>query len=335
MTLRLLTIVFLLSVFGTAPALAQDSLYERGVAARLADDPELAASLLENWLAQHPGDVDALVQYGYALLALGRLDEARSAFESVLETAPDYTDAAQGLSLVVARRNSSDGAARGFVLVQGGLSDPQGQDNWHELGIVASLPIDRETTADVAGTWFERFGAEDAEVGVLVTHRATQDLWLRLGGSVTPSADFRPETGITAGFDARIAESTVARLDGSWQRFPLQEVWMISPGFTQYFGGGRFAASLTGRIVSAEGEDAQIGGTLRADYLPRERTRLFVGVAAGPETDLGVVRDTTSAFLGGEIPLTEDLSLLGSVAQEWRENGGNRSEARIGIKLAL
>ena len=69
------------------PAFAQDSVYDRAVAARLAGDPALAVSLLEPWLAAHPGDADALVQYGYALLALGEYDRAEQAFADTLSLA--------------------------------------------------------------------------------------------------------------------------------------------------------------------------------------------------------------------------------------------------------
>ncbi len=317
-------------------ASAQDSLYDRAVTARLADDPALAASLLEDWLAEKPEDVDALVQYGFALLALGKLEDAEFAFQKVLRLAPEYADASQGLALVAERRETERAAGRGFLLVEGALSDPgDGQDDWQELGMLASLPVGARTTLDLGGTWYRRFGTEDVELGVLATHRATENLWLKAGASVTPNADFRPTTGISAGFDVRIASDTVASLDGSWQSYPVQEVWTVRPGITQYFGGGRFTASLHGRIVAADGEDVQIGGTLRADYMPIPRTRLFIGAATGPDTDLGVVRDTTSIFAGGELPLTQDTSLTGSIAQEWREDGFDRTEGRVGIKLSL
>ena len=65
-----------------SPAMSQVSDYDRAVAARLADDPALAVSLLEPWLAERPDDADARLQYGYALLALGRFDEAEAAFQA-------------------------------------------------------------------------------------------------------------------------------------------------------------------------------------------------------------------------------------------------------------
>ncbi|MWV27015.1 YaiO family outer membrane beta-barrel protein [Aurantiacibacter rhizosphaerae] len=334
--MRTLLAGMLLASLANASAFAQDTLYDRAITARQADDPALAASLLENWLAENPYDVDALVQYGYALLALGKIEEAESAFQKVLRQAPEYADAAQGLGLVAARRETEQAARRGFLLVEGALSNTGGgQDDWQELGMLASIPVGAHTTLDLSGTWYRRFGTENVELGILGTHRATENLWLRAGASITPNADFRPATGISAGLDFRVASGTVASFDSSWQSYSVQDVWTARPGITQYFGGGRFAASLHGRVVAADGADAQIGGALRADYIPTESTRLFIGATTGPDTDLGVVRDTTSIFAGGELLLTQNISLTGSVAQEWRENGFDRTEGRIGVKISL
>lgn len=316
--------------------MSQVSDYDRAVAARLADDPALAVSLLEPWLAERPDDADARLQYGYALLALGRFDEAEAAFQAVLAIAPDYADAQTGLTLVRQRRASPKETRQPYVIADGSLSDLEGgQSDWHEGGITLALPVGSSDTMELRGNWFERFDLKDTELSVSYTHRATDDLWLRLAGSATPDADFRPEVGIIAGFDYRLGRNAVATLDAGWQRFPLQEVLSLRGGLTRYFGGGRFALSAFARAVLADGGDPLLGGSLRADYLPRERARLFVGVASGPETDLGEVRDTTSLFGGGEIPLTDDISLLGSLAREWRETGADRTEGRLGVKLVL
>ncbi|WP_052761877.1 YaiO family outer membrane beta-barrel protein [Aurantiacibacter luteus] len=332
MRAALLLAATMLSV--ASPALAQVSDYDRAVELRRSD-PAGAATLLERWLAEHPDDVDARVQLGYALLSLDRLDEAERQFAAVLDAAPDYTDARDGLALVAARRGATGEVRRGFALVEGALSDLEnGQGDWHEFGGALSVPLGASDTLDARAHWFDRFGLEDVELGGQYTRRAGEDLWLRIGASATPSADFRPEIAVTAGFDARLAPSTVASLDASWQRFPLQDVVSLRPGVTQYLAGGRYVLALAGRAVFVEG-DTLVGGSLRADWLPAPRTRAFVGLASGPETDLGVVSDTTSLYGGGEIPLSGDVSLLGSLAREWRSLGADRTEFRLGLKLAL
>lgn len=321
----------------TSPLAAQQSDYDRAVAARLADDPALAAALLEQRLATNPEDIDARLQYGYALLALGRLDDAERAFRAVLAAAPDYGDARDGLALVEQRRAAPARQPRQtIVILDAALSNLDApQSDWHEVGLAVGLPVGIGDTLDLKGTWYERFDLEDVEIGALYTHRAGEDIWLRVGASGTPSADFRPEIAATAGLDYRAASSTVVSLDIGWQDFPTEEVWSIRPGVTQYLAGGRFALSASARGVLAGDDDLLIGGSLRGDFLPRDRTRLFIGAATGPETDLGEVRDTTSLFGGGEVPLSDRLSLLGSVSHEWREVGSDRTEGRIGIKLGL
>ncbi|MGN6500463.1 MAG: tetratricopeptide repeat protein, partial [Tsuneonella sp.] len=81
-----------------APALAQQQNgYEAGVAARQAGHAAEAKTLLQAWLAAHPGDLDARLQLAYAELDLGHLDAAEAGFRAVLAGAPAYTDAQQGL----------------------------------------------------------------------------------------------------------------------------------------------------------------------------------------------------------------------------------------------
>ena len=318
------------------PVWAQDDPgeYERAVAARQAGQPAEAVRLLETWLAANPADVDARLQYGYALLALGRLDDADEAFRAVLASAPDYADARDGLSLVQARRAASGRQA--YLLIDGAISDLSGDArNWREFGIAGTVPVGTAGTGEIRGTAYERFGRSDTEFSAGYTHRSAEDLWLRFGVSATPSADFRPRVGASLGLDYRVAPQTVMGADMGWQAFPVQDVWTLRAGATQYFGNGRFSVSAFGRVVKPEGEEALLGGTARLDYLPQDRTRLFLGAATGPETDLGVVRDTTSVFAGGEFPVTSRVSLLGSVAYEDREAGADRTEGRLGVKFGF
>ena len=323
-----------LALAAPSAVMAQDSVYDRAVALRQSDAAG-AVVLLERWLVDHPADADARVQLGFALLTLSRLDEAEREFAAVLAEAPGYSDARQGLRLVRERRDGDAETRPGFVVIDGAVSNlGEGQSDWHEAGVLAALPLGTGDTLEAEGRWFERFGLEDVELAARYTHRAGSDLWLRAGLSATPSADFRPEIGLSAGIDYRLAPATVASLDTSWQRFPLQEVVTLRPSLTQYFDEGRFALTAGARAVFVD-DETLVGGSARADWLPRERTRVFVGAANGPETDLGVVSDTTSLYGGGELPLTGTLSLLGSVSREWRGLGADRTEARLGIRIGL
>ena len=324
-----------------APALAQDaSAYERAVCARQAGDAATAERLLGEWLAANPGDVDARVQLGYALLSLGRPQEAADQFRAVLSAAPHYTDARDGLALAMRRLEPVRDGRRGFVLVEGALSDLSDPiRDWHEAGVTMALPVAARDTLDARGTYYRRFGLDDVELAAGYTNRAGEDTWLRFAASGTPSADFRPEIGVGVGIDQRIAcgpAATVLGLDANWRRFPLQDVWTVSPAITQYFGStGAFSLTARGDAVVPDGQDLRIGGLLRLDHRPDERRRAFLGVASGPDTDIGRVVTTRSVFGGGELPLGEALSVTGSVARDWRDGPLDRTEFRIGVKAGL
>ena len=259
----------------------------------------------------------------------------------MLAVAPDYTDAQQGLAAIAQRRtDGGDARSAGFVLIEGARSNlDSGARDWREAALTLLVPIAQRDTLELRGAWYDRFGLEDIEAGALWTDRAADDLWLRLGASATPSADFRPRTAITAGADKRLGNGpspTVIGLDAQWRRFPAQDVWSLTPGVTQYFG-SEGAISLTARanLLLAENDDLRIGGSLRADWLPAPQARAFIGAAAGPDTDLGVVTQTRSLFGGGEVPLDGHLSLTGSLAREWREGPADRTDFRLGLKLGL
>lgn len=317
-----------------APLAAQTQTdYERAVAARQAGDHTGAVVLLDRWLAQNPADSDALVQRGYAHLALGHEDRAKDDFRAALALAPDYRDAQEGLALA---RRVEQNAPRGFVIAGGAWSTLEGdRPDWWEASLTGETPVsDRLTIGGRAG-WFRRFGVEDVEFEGRVAARPSQDVWLRASIGGTPSANFRPEIALAAGGDVRLsrgAQATVVSLDTSFQRFPLQDVVSITPAITQYLGDGRVWTTVRGIGIVPEGGDLELGILGRLDYAPTQRLRYFVGAVNGPDTDLGIVTRVTSVFAGAEFPLGRDVSLLPSALHEWREVGGDRTEIRIELK---
>ncbi|QYU66720.1 YaiO family outer membrane beta-barrel protein [Leptolyngbya sp. 15MV] len=328
-----------LALCTAAPTLAQgDNPYSEAVAARLAGDPARAEALLAPWVESHPGDVDARLQLAYARLALDKLDEAEADFRRVLAAAPDYADARSGLDLVAARRGERSGQ-RGFLFVEAGLSDVSGAAaEWREIALGALVPLDRRVMLDVRGAHYRRFGLTDMELEAGATVHAAPDLWLRLGGSATPGADFRPRWGLRAGLDRRIPDgtgATVVGIDVHHRAFPAQDVTSIEPHVTRYFGDGGFSMTVRGSGLFAEGGGFEPGVLVRADLAPRDRTRFFLGGAVGADTELGVVTTTRSLFAGGELPLGARLSLTLGAAREWRGDGIDRSEGRVGLKLGL
>lgn len=323
----------LLAVLPVPAAAQQPTLYDQAVAARQAGDHAEAVALLDRWIAEHPQDSDALVQRGYAHLALGRTERAKADFAAALAIAPDYADAREGLALARDRRAEP---GPGFLIAGGAWSALEGdRPDWWEASLNGEAPVSERVAVGGRVGWFRRFDLEDVELEGRVAARASDNLWLRASVGGTPSADFRPQVALAAGGDLRIADgprATVLSLDAAWQQFPLQEVTTVTPGVTQYLGDGRVWATLRGIGIVPQGGELEVGILGRIDYAPADRQRYFLGAVNGPDTDLGIVSRVTSVFAGGELPLTGRLSLLPSLSHEWRELGGDRTELRIELK---
>jgi YaiO family outer membrane protein len=310
--------------------------YEAAVTARRAGDLPGALALLDRWIAVHPEDSDALVQRGYVHLSLGDRQQAEQDFRAALAIAPAYEDARAGLALIKERENDVPG---GFVIAGGSFSDlDSGARDWWEASLAAEAPVSQEVSLGGRAAWYRRFGLEDVEIEGRTAAHPSDNLWLRASIGGTPSADFRPELALSAGADLRIADgpaATVLSLDTAWQRFPLQDVVSITPGITQYFGGGRWWATVRGIGIVPSGANLKVGVLGRLDYAPDDRRRFFAGAVNGPDTDLGIVTRVTSVFAGAEMPLGERWAILPSLAREWRDVGADRTEVRIEIKAAF
>ena len=318
------------------PVLAQDqNAYEAGVAARQSGRLQEAQRLLAAWVDRHPDDADARVQLGYAELALGNLDAAQAHFEHALRLAPEYRDASDGLGMVATRREAAREPARSYLLIEGALSDLSGPaEDWREVAIDGEGAIGRGTVG-MRGAYYRRFGLGDTELTGRVGLHPSEDLWIRAHIGGTPKADFRPELEFGAGFDVRLGDkdsATVLTLDGAWHRFPLQKVITINPGVVQYLAGGSAWITLRGIGTIADGGPLEVGALARADYVPAKNWRVFGGASNGPDTDLGIVTRVTSLFGGVELPVGQRLGAIGSVTQDWRQTGADRTEFRLGLK---
>lgn len=331
----LFAVAAVLAALAAAPLAAQEqNTYEAGVAARHAGQPLEARRLLRAWLAANPDDVDAKVQLAYAELALGNLAEAEAGFEAVLRAAPHYADASDGLVLVAARRDSNTPSGRGFLLVEGAISDlSAGTSDWSEIGGEIQIPAGSVTLGARSG-WYRRFGFEDVEITGRIGLRPSENVWLHFHAGGTPNANFRPEFDLGGGIDVRLGNrsSTVLTFDGAWQRFPGQDVVTIRPGLVRYVADGKAWLTLRGIGVIADSGPLELGALLRSDFQPNAGWRVFGGASIGPDTDLGVVTRVTSVFGGAEIPIGDRLGVVGSIGRDWRDGGFNRTEFRLGLK---
>ncbi|MCT2558432.1 YaiO family outer membrane beta-barrel protein [Tsuneonella sp. YG55] len=342
MTARLFTRALLAALAlwtATAAAAASDrNEYETAVAARLDGRPEDARVLLEQWLAENPGDLDARLQLALADLALGRLDAAEAGFRAVLRTAPSYADAAAGLEQVRTRRLASGDAGEGASMTIEGAASvlTDGAADWSEAALDIALPVG-SATAGGRLSHYRRFGLADVEMELRAGFHPTRDLWLRAHAGGTPKADFRPQFGIGGGFDLRLADdrSTVLTLDGAFQRYPLQDVVTINPGVVRYLAAGHTWITARGIGVVTDGGPLRAGALLRFDHEPRSRWRIYAGAANGPDVDLGVVSRTSALFGGIGAPLGARFSVGGSLSREWRAGASERTEFRLALKARL
>ncbi len=102
--------------------------------------PAEARALFEGWLKDHPGDADALVGLGFALLRMERLTLAIPRFEQALRIAPKYADAAYGLGLCRLRQGKGEGAKESFR--QGLALEPNREDIQQALRTALDLAPD-------------------------------------------------------------------------------------------------------------------------------------------------------------------------------------------------
>ncbi|RST30692.1 YaiO family outer membrane beta-barrel protein [Sphingomonas ginkgonis] len=305
--------------------------YDRAVAARRAHRPEDAVQLLEPLLAAEPGNVDARVQYGYALLALGRSDAAAAAFTEVLRRAPGYADARDGLAL--ARRRRAEVVPRWRLDLDAGTSAVRGQPDWRELDGQLRYQLDARTalTGRIEAT--RRFGLDDTYGEVRVDARVSPrvDLYASAGG--TPGADYRPRWQLGGGLAARLTDggrATVLTLDARAARYASGRVETLVPGVQQYVAGGR--AWVTAQWINLFADGRHRSGLLgRGDVQASERLRLFAGAARAPDTSEGIVTRVTTVFGGVAATLDPRHELRLSAAHVDQSLGPSRTDLSLGL----
>ncbi len=86
--------------------------YYLGMAQRRLGRLEESVAAFEEFLAEHPGDVPALVWLGENQLGLGRLDQARNSFQRAAEADADCVRALFGLGRVALEGGDAETAAR-------------------------------------------------------------------------------------------------------------------------------------------------------------------------------------------------------------------------------
>lgn len=373
MSLRLFAVALLA---GTVPASAAQpkaepaqTLYDRGVAARLAGEPGRGIDWLRRAAAAEPANADIHLQLGLALLAADRLDEAEAALREALRLAPDYEDARIALARISRRRGdspaaraelervdpaNSEAATLRAELADGDPSGPRlpspwqldldtsysaldsGGRDWREASVQLRRQANEATAIAVRVEHSRRFGLDDTYGEARVDHRLAGGGSVYLSLGATSHADFRPRWQAGAGIAARVRggpSATVLTLDARQARYRSGDIQTVSPGIEQYFGGGRFWA--TGRLINIFDEAGRhrLGWLGRGDFQVRDDLRLYAGLADAPDTSAGVVVDTFSLFGGLSWDASRRVTLRLSAAREDRESGPDRVQLGTGLGL--
>lgn len=335
-------------------------IYESAVAARRNGDPAQAIALLEHWLTVEPRDVDARLQYGLALLDLGRLAEATIAFRAVLEQAPSYDDARIALARIAQRRGDRAGARAALgpvpagnqeaALLRAQLSAPgvarlalsldasrtrlsRGQPSWREIdGQVTFTPKPGlALTGRVEAS--RRFGLNDTYGEGQISARLSPTVSSYVLAGWTPHADYRPQWQVGTGGGLvlrRGSYATSLTLDLRYARYRSGRIATINPGFEQHLFGDR--GWFTGQLISVVDKGKASFGVLgRADAQASKQVRLFVGAAHAPDVSEGSVFQTTSMFAGAEMLLGSQASLRLSGSRTVQRVGSNRTQFSFGI----
>ncbi|HYC98398.1 YaiO family outer membrane beta-barrel protein [Brevundimonas sp.] len=333
------------------------NLYRSAVADRLAGRPAEAVPKLEQVLAVRPDDVDARVNLGLALLALGRLDEAEAALVEVTRRAPTYVDAWVGLARIRQRRHDLPaarlaaseaarlapgdaevsalqaslepsppwrldvGAARSRL--SGGLPD------WTEARVSLSRRLGDGWSAGAAVEITERFDNTDVYLEARMDRAFDGGgLYLALGGA--PDADYRPEIAFAVGGHARLAPRIDATLDASAARYPTGTVIGLHPGLRATLPGDRIQLSARWINVRDENGVHRSGYSALARWQATDRVALRAGYADAPESSEGATVDVKAGNLGADLGVTDRLTLRIGLLSEDRD-AYDREELSLGL----
>lgn len=344
-----------------APVVQVDpqSLYQAAVADRLAGRQAEAVAKLEQALAVRPDHVDARLNLGLALLALGRLDEAEIAFLAVTRQTPDYVDAWVGLARVEQRRGDLPGARRAageavrlapenaeVRALQASLASPPswrveiagarsrlsaGLPDWTEARVSVSRRLGEGWSAGGAVEVTERFDDTDVYLEARLDRAFDGgDVYVAVGGA--PDANYRPEIALVAGGSMRLTGRLSATLDASVARYPTGTVTGLHPGVRVDLPGDR--VQLSGRWINVRDEngDHRSGYAIQGRWQATNRLAFRTGYADAPESSEGATVDVKAWNLGTDLDVTERLTLrIGFLSED--RGAYDREELSLGLGL--
>lgn len=332
------------------------SVYETAVADRRAGRHAEALAGFQVVLDADSTNLDARLNLGLSLLALGRLADAADAFEAVLAAAPDYVDARLGLAQVARRRGDAATArqelARAKALapdrddvlaLTADMNGPlwrfdldvsrsrlsQNLPDWTSERIAGTRRLDERTSASLSVERTKRFGDEDVYLEGQIDRRwAHASGYVAIGGA--PAADYRPEIALKIGGAVPLGFDVGATIDVGVARYATGTVHSLQPGLTAGLASDRLALAARWIQVWDEQDRSRSGYAVRATVAITDRSRLTLSYADAPETSEAVTVDVQATGIGLEVDLVERATARLTLVREDRDSY-DRDEIAFGI----
>lgn len=219
-----------------------DKLLKESIEAKKSQNFELSLSKLEIANQLDPTNSDILVQLGFNYYALGKLEQAKQAFETALSLAPNYVDAQYGLtSIVLAQNNDNPDKAEALLnqYLKQSPNDIQllglqktikaikdsihnwefniagnhsrlsnSYANWNELETSLAYKLSKRDTIVGYFVQSHRFHMDDQKYGGTLWHTFNDRAYGYFTGFVSSSNKFFAKYTLTSGGDYTLFNST-------------------------------------------------------------------------------------------------------------------------------
>lgn len=170
-------------------------------------------------------------------------------------------------------------------------------------------------------------------------YRFTNRSGAYLEASFAADADFLPVWGIATGIDfqawrgAKLFDAGVVTIDARARHYDVGTVYSFDAGWQQYALDGKIW--VWGKILNTFDPSGKhvVGWSLTGYAQVTDKLGLRVSGAIAPESDRGVVTDTSSIAVGLNYALTDQLTFNVGGSRDSRDNSYVRHTIRSGLSL--
>ena len=288
--------------------------------------------LAQNKLDQIPEsdwqNPDVQIVQAYLFYYQGNYKPATDLFQNILNNYPEYTDAAEGLSLIE-RAQSAESTDKKRWSVTAGTEisrfSRSNQDSWNQNFIELSRLLENDKTV-LRGkvTRYDQFNNIDSEYELGVDHYLNDRSYFYGQLALSPDANFRPDLMASASGEYRLTKtSTTPAIFGTlymrYSNYSNTDVTSLKPGIRLSPIDG-WGLSLRSIIIDQDDEKRTYGQEYRLDGQARDDLRFYLGYADAPETEAGVVVNTKSYFGGIAYDFNTDYTLRLGYAHDDRQD---------------